>query len=78
MAEEEAVRSEKIKRQVQLKIDAIGRLASEVKRKRSNIVKFHQRNASEEAARMTERMSSINARMENHVLRAKEALLARK
>jgi hypothetical protein len=57
MADDEALRSEKIKRQVQLKLDAIAQLASEVKKKRNNIVKFHQRNASEEAARLTERMS---------------------
>ena len=57
MADEEALRSEKIKRQVQLKLDAIAQLASEIKKKRGNIVKFHQRNASESAARLTERMS---------------------
>jgi hypothetical protein len=57
MADDEALRSEKIKRQVQLKLDAIAQLTSEVKKKRNNIVKFHQRNASEEAARLTERMS---------------------
>jgi hypothetical protein len=57
MADEEALRSEKIKRQVQLKLDAIAQLASEIKKKRGNIVKFHQRNASDEAARLTERMS---------------------
>lgn len=41
MADEEVLRSEKIKRQVQLKLDAIAQLASEIKKKRGNIVKFH-------------------------------------
>lgn len=78
MTAEEELRSEKIKRQLQLKLDSIAEFSLKMRRKRNKIIKFHERNASEEKTRFTERMSQINARMETHVLRAKEALSARK
>lgn len=41
MAAEEQLRSEKIKRQVQLKLDSIAEFASSMRRKRNNVVKYH-------------------------------------
>lgn len=57
MTAEEELRSEKIKRQLQLKLDSIAEFSLKMRRKRNKIIKFHERNASEEKTRFTERMS---------------------
>lgn len=41
MAAEEELRNEKIKRQLQLKLDSIAEFASSMRRKRNNVIKFH-------------------------------------
>jgi hypothetical protein len=57
MAKEEEKRNEKIKKQVQLKLDSIQEFVKKIKRKRKDVIEFQKRNNSEETRRLSEQMS---------------------
>jgi hypothetical protein len=57
MAKEEEKRNEKIKKQVQLKLDSIQEFVKKIKRKRKDVMEFQKRTNSEETRRLSEQMS---------------------
>jgi hypothetical protein len=66
MAQDEKEREDKIKKQVQIKLDSIYEFSSKMKSKRKRVKSFLERNASEEALLLTERMGKIGERLESH------------
>ena len=57
MAKEEEKRNEKIKKQVQIKLDSIQEFVKKIKRKRKDVMEFQKRTNSEETRRLSEQMS---------------------
>jgi CO/xanthine dehydrogenase FAD-binding subunit len=78
MLEDDANREEKKKSMIQLKLDAIMETQKKHTKRQQEISEYHKRVESEDAVRLKERMSEINARLESHSARAKEHISFRR
>lgn len=78
MKVDDEARTERMKTQLQLRLETIAEATKKQSLKLKSVAEHHKRLQSEEAAKVTERMSEINARLESHSVRARDVLTQRK